>query len=240
MNEGLNTKPSSREAKAKRAKEKQVKRNKAIRNRLIALCVIAVAVIGAVAFFVCKMLGVFDKQTEVSTLTLTDDGKVICEEVTTFDESFYDKGELKKFIKSEIDKYNQKAGSGKVKLDTLKVSGKTAYAKTIYASCEDYQAFTGIDVYAGTVKKAKKSYDFQDAFVTVKEGVKGTQAETLDITSQGKLKVLIVKENINVIVPGEIIYVSDGATTMVDKNTVSIAQPDGNQDATQLTYILYK
>lgn len=237
MNEGQKKKPSSKEAKAKR---NQTKRNRAIRNRVIALCVIAVAVIAAVAVLVCKLMGVFDKAIETSTLTLEEDGKIICEEVTSFDEDFYDKGELKKFVKSEIAKYNDKAGSGKVKLDSLKVSGKTAYAKTTYASYKDYKAFTGIDLYAGTVKKAKKTYDFQDAFVTVKEGVKGTSVEPLDITSQPKLKVLVVKENITVVVPGEVIYVSDGATTMVDKNTVSISQPDGNEDATQLTYILYK
>ncbi|MDD6193791.1 MAG: hypothetical protein PUB19_02695 [Lachnospiraceae bacterium] len=237
MNEGKNKRPSSKEAKAKR---NQTKRNKAVRNRVIALCVIAVALIAAIAVLVCKLTGVFDKATEMSTLTLTEDGKVICEEVTSFDEDFYDKGDLKKFVKSEIAKYNDKAGSGKVKLDSLKVSGKTAYAKTTYASYKDYRDFTGIELYVGKVQNAKKTYDFADAFVTVKEGVKGTSVETLDITSQPKLKVLVVKENITVVVPGEVIYVSDGATTMVDKNTVTIAQPDGNEDATQLTYILYE
>lgn len=50
----------------------------------------------------------------------------------------------------------------------------------------------------------------------------------------------IIKENINVTVDGTILYVSDACTTMVDKSTVSIEQPDGNEDATQLTYIIYK
>ena len=237
MNEGKNKRPSSNEAKTKR---NQTRRNRAVRNRIIALCVIAFALIAAIVLLVCKLTGVFDKTAEMSTLTLTEDGKIICEEVTSFDEDFYNKGELKKFIKSEIDKYNKDAGDGKVKLDSIKVSGKTAYAKTTYASYKDYAAFTGIELYVGKVKNAKKSYDFGDAFVTVKEGVKGTSVETLDITSQSKLKVLVVKENITVVVPGEIQYVSDGATTMVDKNTVTITQPDGNEDATQLTYILYK
>ena len=237
MSEGNNNKPSSREAKAKRNQEK---RNKAVRNRVIVLCVLGVALIAAIVALVCNVTGVFDTTVETSTLTLAEGGQVVCEEVTSFDESFYHKGELKKFIKSEIDKYNHQAGNGKVKLNKVKVSGKTAYAKTTYASCKDYQAFTGIEMYAGTVKKAKKSYDFADAFVTVKDGVKGASVEALDITSQSKLKVLVVKENITVVVPGDIVYVSDGATTMVDKNTVTIAQPDGNEDATQLTYILYK
>lgn len=235
--EGNNKKPSSKATKTRR---NQDRRHRAIRNRAIALCIIAVALIAAIVALVCKVMGVFDKTPEISTLTLKSDGNVICEEVTSFDESFYNKGELKKFMKSEIDKYNHEAGSGKVKLNQVKVSGKTAYAKTTYASYKDYSALTGIEMYVGNVKSAKKIYDFADAFVAVKEGVKGTSVESLDITSQSKLKVLVVRENITVVVPGDILYISDGATTMVDKNTVTIAQPDGNEDATQLTYILYK
>ena len=116
-----------------------------------------------------------------------------------------------------------------------------AYAKITYASADDYSKFTSLGLYTGTVKQAaKKGFDFADAFVSVKDGVKGTSVESLDITSQKKLKVAVIKENISVTVDGEILYVSDACTTMVDKNTVAIAQPDGNEDATQLTYIIYK
>ena len=116
-----------------------------------------------------------------------------------------------------------------------------AYAKITYASADDYSKFTSLALYTGTVKQAaKKGFDFADAFVSVKDGVKGTSVESLDITSQKKLKVAVIKENISVTVDGEILYVSDACTTMVDKNTVAIAQPDGNEDATQLTYIIYK
>jgi hypothetical protein len=52
--------------------------------------------------------------------------------------------------------------------------------------------------------------------------------------------VVILKENIGVTVDGTILYVSDSNTTLVDESTVSIAQADGNEDATQLTYIIYE
>ena len=93
----------------------------------------------------------------------------------------------------------------------------------------------------GTIEEAlEQGFDFSDAFVSVTDGVKGASVEPLDITSQKDLKIAVVKENINVTVDGKILYVSDSCTTMVDEDPVAISQPDGNQDATQLTYIIYQ
>lgn len=232
-------KSRSSTASARTGKRKSA-RARALRNRIIALCVILILLVVLIVFAVGKYMGLFDKAPQETTITLTEDGTVICEEVTSFDESYYSKKELKKDIKSEIASYNEKAGKNKVKLNRLQVKKDMAYAKTTYASAKDYRAFTGIEMYAGKMKKALKSYAFEDAFVTVKEGTKGASAETLDITSQADLKVLVIKENVAVTVSGEILYVSDAATTMVDEHTVRISQPDGNEDATQLTYIIYK
>ena len=165
---------------------------------------------------------------------------MICEELTDFAED-YSRSELKTYMKEEIKEYNDANGKDSVKLDKIKFYSDLAHAKTTYASAEDYSKFTGYGLYTGTIKSAvKQGFDFSDAFVSVTDGEKGTSVDTLDITSQKKLKVAIIKENINVTVDGTILYVSDACTTMVDKSTVSIEQPDGNADATQLTYIIYK
>lgn len=217
-------------------------RNAKIVKRRIAMLIAALVVIAAIIIaVVCKVVGVFDSTADESMITIMDDGKIVCEEVTDFSEKDYSKKELKTFIKQQIKEYTAENGANSVKLDQLKVKGDVAYAKITYASADDYSKFTSMGLYTGTVKQAaKKGFDFADAFVSVKDGVKGTSVESLDITSQKKLKVAVIKENISVTVDGEILYVSDACTTMVDKNTVAIAQPDGNEDATQLTYIIYK
>mgnify|MGYP003243849206 CR=1 FL=1 len=209
-------------------------RNAKIVKRRIAMLIAALVVIAAIIIaVVCKVVGVFDSTADESMITIMDDGKIVCEEVTDFSE--------KDYIKQQIKEYTAENGANSVKLDKLKIKGDVAYAKITYASADDYSKFTSLGLYTGTVKQAaKKGFDFADAFVSVKDGVKGTSVESLDITSQKKLKVAVIKENIRVAVDGEILYVSDACTTMVDKNTVAIAQPDGNEDATQLTYIIYK
>ena len=222
-----------------RSKNRQLQRKKVMRNRLIALIIICVAVVELIVLGVCKLTGIFDKMPENSTLAVGSDGKVVYQEVTSFGEDFYNKNELKSFVKDAIKEYNDKNGN-KIKLDTVKVKGDVAYAKTTYASVKDYSKFTGIELSSGKMKQIKKNYDFDDAFVSVKDGKKGATAKAVDITSQSKLKVLVIKENVTVQVDGTICYVSDADTEMVDESTVTISQPDGNEDATQLTYIIYK
>lgn len=237
MSEKRNRRPSSTK---ERTKKRQTKRSRAMRSRFVLLAVLCAVVLAGLGLLLCKVLGVFDQMPQSSTLTLKEDGKVICQEVTSFDEDFYSKKELKSFMKAEIKAYNQKNGKGKITLDTVRTKGDTIYVKTTYKTVEDYSAFTGIEMAAGTMKQMKKSYDFEDAFVTVKDGKKGDSAKTVDITSQSKLNALVIRENITVVMDKKVVYVSDSATEMVDAKTVKIAQPDGNEDATQLTYIIYK
>jgi hypothetical protein len=225
--------------RAKAARQKQ--RTNIVRRRLMVLAVVIVVAVVAIVLLICKGLGIFDKIPEASALTVGSDGTVICEEVSDFDEDFYDKSSLKTYIKKEIATFNESFGSGSVKLDKVNVKGTTAYVKVTYVSPAAYVGFTGYELYQGTIADALEAgYDFSDAFVSVSEGEKQDQAKTLDITAQPELKVVILKENIGVTVDGTILYVSDSNTTLVDESTVSIAQADGNEDATQLTYIIYE
>lgn len=229
---------SKRRQKAEKSREK---RTEIVRKRLLILVIAVVVAAVLVIALICKLLGVFDAAAEVSTLTLTEDGQVICEEVTSFEDDAYSKGALKSYMKEEIKAYTSENGANSVKLDKVKVKNGEAYAKVTYASAEDYSHFTSLGLYVGTIEEAlEQGFDFSDAFVSVTDGVKGASVEPLDITSQKDLKIAVVKENINVTVDGKILYVSDSCTTMVDEDTVAISQPDGNQDATQLTYIIYQ
>lgn len=217
------------------------KRREAMRKRLVLTVGAIVIAVVLVVVLLCYFLGVFDKIPEQSRLTIDGKGAVICQEVSEFDKKLYDKNNLKVYLKQEINTYNDEHGSDSVRLETFKIKDDMAYAQTVYTSPAVYSDFTGFLLYQGTVEKAREEgYDFSDAFVAVEDGEKADSVKTLDVTSQPKLKVVIIKENISVTVDGKILYVSDSNTTMVSEDTVSISQVDGNQDATQLTYIFYQ
>lgn len=212
-----------------------------IRKRKILLAAIIAIVVIAVAIIICVVTGVFEKKATTSTLTLKDKGTIVSEEVSKLDQKYYDEGELKDYVKSTIKDYTSKAGSSTVKLKKLSVKDDVAYLKTIYKSAEDYTAFTGYELFQGTIVEAQAAgYDFADSFVAVKDGKKAKTAKAEDVIAKDDYKVLVIKQNVTVKVDGTICYVSDNCTTVNGTDSVTIAQADGNNDATVLTYIIYK
>ncbi|MBO6155325.1 MAG: hypothetical protein J6O60_07785 [Lachnospiraceae bacterium] len=221
---------------ARNAKRRQA----IIRRRRIAIAAIIAAIVLVVVIAIVAVTKLFGNEAETSTLTINDDGSVVCEEVVDFDKDYYSKADLKSFIKKQVEEFN-KANNTSIKVNKVKAGKDSAYAKVTYGSVAEYADFTHYPLYSGSVNAAlNDGYNFVDSFVNVKDGTKGDEVEIIDVTSDKEANVIVVKENITVTVPGKITYVSDKNTTMVDESTVAIAQADGNNDATQVTYIVYK
>ena len=51
---------------------------------------------------------------------------------------------------------------------------------------------------------------------------------------------MAVNENVTVVVPGIIEYVSDADVEVISNNTIKISPADGNNDSTSLVYIVYR
>ena len=76
----------------------------------------------------------------------------------------------------------------------------------------------------------------------MKDGIAkdGDYADNASVQAEDDLKVLILRENIRVKVDGEIVYVSSASTRLESENIVKISPADGNVDASELVYIIYK
>ncbi|MCR5417269.1 MAG: hypothetical protein K6E79_10790 [Pseudobutyrivibrio sp.] len=230
---------AARELSAARKKKRQ---REVMRNRIIfgAACL---AVLLLLIFGIVKLItGIIgaNKVADTSTLTFKEDGSVVLEEITDFDGEGYSKSDLKKYTEDIIDSFNETYGEKAITLDKVTVKGDQAYMKTTYSSAEAYSAFTSYTCYNGTVENAADAgYTFDDIFAAVVDGVKG---DTVDYNSAGDFagyNVIFVQENVNVVVPGQISYVSNNSTSIVDGNTVAISQDDGNADAADLITIIY-
>lgn len=224
-----------------RIRQKKSKRAQVIRRRRILLFAALIVIAAVIIAVICLASGVFEKRAEKSTLTLNADGSLICEEVAAFDGDQYDKAELKKYAKTQIDAYNEENGKDSVRLERVAVKDGVSYMRVRYADAGDYQKFTGYEIFSGTIEKAQEAgYTFQDSFAQVKDGKKGDSVAAQDVTADNGQKTLILRENITVKVDGTILYVSEESTEAESSDTLSIAQVDGNMDATSLTYIIYK
>ncbi len=223
-------------SKRKEARMKILKR----RRRLLVGAILAV--IAAIVVLILALRGTFYKKADTTTLTLKSDGSVVFEEVTKLTEDYYDTSEMKSFVKTAIKEFNEENGSGSVKLKYFSTSGDTVYCRTSYTSVDMYEKFTSYYAYAGTVSDAMdaEGLDFNDSFVSVSSGKKGETAKVSTVTETGDNDVLVIEENCTVVVPGNILYVTDEGTEVTAEDTVTISASDTDQDAVVKTYIVYK
>lgn len=229
---------ASKELQEARRKKRQ---REVMRNRIIfgAACLI---VLFLIIFIIVKIVGMIlgsGQIPDASTLTFNEDGTVVFEEVAEFGDD-YSKSDLKSSTQELISSFNEAYGSDAITLDKIKVKGDVAYVKTTYVDADAYASFTTYTCFNDTVENATEAgYDFNDVFAEVTDGVKG---DTVDYNSADDFAgyyVAMVQENVNVVVPGDIAYVSDLSTDVIDGNTVSITPADGNEDASDLVYIIY-
>ena len=240
-----NKTPKKGKVAAKELESARRKRRHAIvmRNRII-FALILLAIVCLIIFGLVKLIsGHISKwdEADTSTITFVDDGSLVFEEITDFDEDTYDAAELKSYIKDLVASYNEAAGDDTIVLNKVSVSSDEAYVRTTYSNYEDYTAFTSYVTYYGSVEDAiTAGYDFEASFASVADGVKGDITEVEAEDDFADYRVAIVKENVDVVVPGTIYYISNNSTDVIGTNTVTIAQADGNEDATDLVYIIFK
>lgn len=230
---------ASRELQAARRKRRQ---REVMRNRIL-FGIGCLAVLALLIFLIIKLIGFVLNSGSVadnSTLTFDKSGKVIFEEVTDFDTDVYSKSELKTYTKELIDNFNDTYGDKAITLDKIKISGDKAYIKTTYKDAQAYSSFTSYQIFNGSYEDAAAAgYDFEELFCPVTEGVKGDAEAMIASDSFGDYQIAVVDENVTTVVPGQINYISETSTEIVDDSTVSIKQADGNEDATDIVYIIY-
>ncbi len=229
--------------KVSKVRMKELKRRR--RNFLIAMAVAIILVICLIRFLVIQLL----PKSDVTTLTVKDNGQIVLEEVIDLSKSGGSESELKSYVKNLVKDFDKDNGRDAVKIRRFShVKGKM-YVETRYKNAKTYSKFTGYTLYTGTVKGALKSgYDFNDAFIKVESSGKGRALkygkgdyiDSTKVTKEESDKVLIIRENIRVRIDGDLRYITDVATKVDSKDAVSIAQEDGNPDASVLTYIVYK
>ncbi len=230
---------ASRELQEARRRRRQ---REVMRNRII-FAIGCLAVIALIVFLIVKLIGALagsGKMPETSTLTFENDGEVIFEEVADFDTDVYSKAEFKTYTNDLIDSFNDTYGEKAITLDKLKVSGEKVYVKTTYKNADAYSAFTSYQTFNSSFEDAKAAgYDFEELFCITENDTKGTAQPVIASETFAGFQVAIVSENVTVKVPGQIYYISELSTELLDGSTVSIKQADGNDDATDLVYIIY-
>ena len=177
-----------------------------------------------------------------NTIALQRNGKILEAAVESFDQSYYDQEELDTYVQNAVDDYTAEHGKKSVSVTDSKVEEKKAYLTLQYENAETFRDFTGIECFSGSIVEAQSAgYDFDLDFYPVTEGKADTKAvKGSTLLDDDDLKVLIVKENSDLIVPGKIAYVSTEGTEVTSEKQVNVTQKEQDTDEAVLVYVLYK
>ena len=192
----------------------------------------------------CMLMAACGTKLDVqeNTIALQRNGKILEAAVETFDQSYYKEDELNSYIQNAVDDYTAEHGKKSVSVTESKVEEKKAYLMLQYENAETFQDFSGIECFSGSIVEAQSAgYDFEQDFYPVTDGkadkktVRGSS-----LLEDDDLKVLIVKENSDLIVPGKIAYVSTEGTEVTSEKQVNVTQKQQDTDESVLVYVLYR
>lgn len=177
-----------------------------------------------------------------NTIALQRNGKILEAAVESFDQSYYDQEELDTYVQNAVDDYTAEHGKKSVSVTDSKVEEKKAYLTLQYENAETFSDFTGIECFSGSIVEAQSAgYDFDLDFYPVTDGKADTKTvKGSTLLDDDDLKVLIVKENSDLIVPGKIAYVSTEGTEVTSEKQVNVTQKEQDTDEAVLVYVLYK
>lgn len=181
----------------------------------------------ALVFVLCT--GVFagcgaSYAADESTVFVLKDGGIVSTDVEAFDESAYDESGLKSYAKETIENYNNINGEGLVKLKDMSVKDKKATIILSYASAADYQKFNGIELFSGSVAEALAAgYTFEGEFAAINDGAV-SPCDANEYLNDAEYKVVVIRGNLNVHVPGNVVCVSVENTGYVDAKTIAIRE----------------
>ena len=177
-----------------------------------------------------------------NTIALQRNGKILEAAVESFDQSYYDQEELNTYVQNAVDDYTTEHGKKSVSVTDSKVEEKKAYLTLEYENAETFSDFTGIECFSGSIVEAQSAgYDFDLDFYPVTDGKADTKiVKGSTLLDDDDLKVLIVKENSDLIVPGKIAYVSTEGTEVTSEKQVNVTQKEQDTDEAVLVYVLYK
>ena len=200
----------------------------------------------SIAIFLTVLLsltgcGGIEKAKE-STVTVSDEGVVTEALIEEFLSEDYDETELEKSIREMVDIYNTESGKDAVKIMKIQVKEGEATALLQYESDEVYREFNQVDFFTGTVGQAKEEgFTFAETFQDT-EGKEVALGIIPDSCTDQQL--IIIREPLNVLVPGKILYVSNNMKILSSKEAKLEQDVEVSYENAQVTteaygYVIY-
>lgn len=208
-------------------KRKRISKAQRQRQKLImigGMAVVLLVLIILLGVFVFGSCGTDYSKTDRNTVYVLEDGKIISTDLENFDGSKYDQTELESYVAGIIDTYNKENGEDSVIQKEITVEENKATLILEYVNADVYEEVNGVELFVGSIDKAAEAGYMITSdihFAEMKEG-KAVAANILDFVDNADYKVVVIKANTKVVVPGEICFVSTENIAEVGEDYVVI------------------
>jgi len=174
-----------------------------------------ILLVSAMCLFCIFIVGCGSNAINRTTLEFNKDGSFVLHIVDTLDESKYSYEELNALNEAEVNVYNS-YGKGSVSIEKSSFENGIVYIDMKYSDDDVYYDMNHIVLYYGTVKAAKNAgYNIVGKMTSTSDG-SGIDQAILKTMDENKL--IIVSEDIDVIAPSKITYISEGVTVLNSKS----------------------
>ena len=208
------TKRSKRISKAERQRQKLI-----LMGGGAIIVLILIVILGIFIFGSC---GTDYAEADTNTVFVLKDGKIVSTDVESFDQKKYNETEFESYVTGIVDTYNKKNGEDSLMKKSFIVEEGVATLVLEYSNGDVYEDINGVEFFTGTIKEAQKAgYTFDVNFAQMKDG-KAVAADAKDFVKGEDYKVVIIKSNTKVVVPGEICFVSTQNVSKVGEDFVLI------------------
>lgn len=208
------TKRSKRISKAERQRQKLI-----LMGGGAIIVLILIVILGIFIFGSC---GTDYAEADTNTVFVLKDGKIVSTDVESFDQKKYNETEFESYVTGIVDTYNKKNGEDSLVKKEFIVEEGVATLVLEYSNGDVYEDINGVEFFTGTIKEAQKAgYTFDVNFAQMKDG-KAVAADAKDFVKGENYKVVIIKSNTKVVVPGEICFVSTQNVSKVGEDFVLI------------------
>lgn len=215
------TKKHKRISKAEQQQKKLI-----ITGAMAIILLILIIIVGIVIF---KSSVIDYSKTDMNTVFILKDGKVVSTDLETFDGKQYDQSKLESYITGVIDTYNKENGEDSVLQKKIAVEENKATLILEYANADVFEDLNDVELFVGSIDKiGEAGYAFSDDinFAKMTDG-KAIAAVPSDFADNAEYKIVIIKSNTKVVVPGKICFVSTENVAEVGNDYVIIK--DGSQ-----------
>lgn len=194
-----------------------------------------VRVLGLAVLMTGLLSGCEKFSPEETAISVNKDGEIVSFITESFEKDYYRADELEASIDQAIYNYNEQVGGENIEKKKFEVKDQAAKLTINYASGEDYARFNGVTLFAGDVLGAYNvGYDFKGGFQSVDKGTVIAPVTGNEILNSYNYGIVILEENIEVKVPGNIVYVSDNVEVTGKKTArVASAKSTGSETALQ-------